>query len=191
MNQIAALSGFSRGVLTRLAQEYEIPLRDGPQDYRRRGDVDRDWLIEQYVHQRRTLPDLAREKGMSTANMARWAKTHNITLRSRGGASHSQTLRAADEAHRAPRILRLALNGHGANERLNRFAAASAYPSLGAAAAGLGLNTFTLVAQINRIERELGGPLLVRAERGRPMALTTLGKRVLRAIRTFQDGGAP
>ncbi|MFF2406110.1 LysR family transcriptional regulator [Streptomyces sp. NPDC058092] len=63
-----------------------------------------------------------------------------------------------------------------------------AYLSLGEAASGLGLNTFTLVAQINRIERELGGPLLVRAERGRPMTLTPLGRRVLRAIRTSQDG---
>jgi hypothetical protein len=191
LNEIAALSGFSRGVLTALAREYEIPLRDGPQDYRRRGEVERDWLIEQYVHQRRTLPDLAREKGMSIANMARWAKTHNIPLRSRGGASHSQALRVADQAHRAPHILRPALSGQGASERLNRFAAASAFPSLGAAASGLGLNTFTLVAQINRIERELGGPLLVRAERGRPMTLTPLGKRVLRAIRTSQDGAAP
>ncbi|WP_411154999.1 LysR family transcriptional regulator [Streptomyces sp. Iso 434] len=80
------------------------------------------------------------------------------------------------------------LSGQGASERLRRFAAASAFPSLGAAASGLGLNTFTLVAQINRIERELGGPLLVRAERGRPMTLTPLGRRVLRAIRTSQDG---
>lgn len=104
---------------------------------------------------------------MSTANMARWAKSHNVPLRSRGGASHSQALRAADQAHRAPRVLRPALSGQGASERLSRFAAASAFPSLGAAASGLGLNTFTLVAQINRIERELGGLLLVRAERGR------------------------
>ncbi|MEU8623777.1 LysR family transcriptional regulator [Streptomyces sp. NPDC048669] len=187
LQQIATLTGFSRRVLTDLAKEYGIPLR-GPQDHKRRGTIERVWLIEQYVHRRRTLPDLARETGMSPANMARWAHTHNIPLRSRGGASHSQALRAADQAHRAPRLLRPALVGQGASERLSRFAAASAFPSLGAAASGLGLNTFTLVAQINRIERELGGPLLVRAERGRPMTLTPLGRRVLRAIRTSQDG---
>ncbi|WP_237539841.1 MULTISPECIES: LysR family transcriptional regulator [unclassified Streptomyces] len=186
LNQMAALTGFSRSVLTGLAHEYEVPLREGPQDYRRRGTVERDWLIEQYVHRRRTLADLAHKKGMSTANMARWAKTHNVPLRSRGGASHSQALRAIDQASRAPRILRPALGGQGASERLSRFAAASAYPSLGAAASGLGLNMFTLVAQINRIERELGGPLLVRAERRRPMTLTPLGRKVLRAIRTLQ-----
>jgi hypothetical protein len=98
LQQIAALTGFSRKVLTDLAHEYGIPLRDGPQDYRPRGTIDRDWLIEQYVHRRRTLPDLAQEKDMSTANMARWAHTHKIPLRARGGASHDAALRAADWA---------------------------------------------------------------------------------------------
>ncbi|MGW3657403.1 TniQ family protein [Streptomyces sp. NPDC005151] len=191
LQQIATLTGFSRRVLTDLAKEYGIPLREGPKDYKRRGTVERAWLIEQYVHRRRTLPDLAREAGMSTANMARWAKTHNVPLRPRGGSSHSQVLRAIDQASRAPSILRPALGGQGASERLSRFAAASPYPSLGAAASGLGLNTFTLVAQINRIERELGGPLLVRAERGRPMTLTPLGKKVLKAIRKMQDNTMP
>ncbi|MFF4795389.1 hypothetical protein ACFY2M_38020 [Streptomyces sp. NPDC001276] len=98
LQQIAALTGFSRRVLTDLAREYGIPLRDGPQDYKPCGTIDRDWLIEQYVHHRRTLPDLAQEKGMSTANMARWAHTHKIPLRPRGGASHDAALRAADRA---------------------------------------------------------------------------------------------
>ncbi len=109
--------------------------------------------------------DLGREKGMSTSNLVRWAKTHNIPLRLRGSAGQNQALRAADEAGRAPRILRPALTGRGADERLSRFAAASAHPSLSAAAAALGLNTFTPVAQINRIERELVRPLLVRPTR--------------------------
>jgi hypothetical protein len=86
---IAKQTGFSRQTLTRLAAEYGIALRDGPQDYKRKGVVDRDWLYEQYVGQGRTLPDLAREKNMSTANMARWAHIHQIPLRPRGGASHA------------------------------------------------------------------------------------------------------
>ncbi|MEU8830249.1 TniQ family protein [Streptomyces sp900116325] len=97
LNQIATLTGISRQTLTRLAHEYDIPLRAGPQDYRRRGTIERDWLIEQYVRCRRTLPDLAREKGMSTANMARWAHIHNIPLRGRGGASHDAALRVPDK----------------------------------------------------------------------------------------------
>ncbi|MDX3762721.1 MULTISPECIES: hypothetical protein [Streptomyces] len=105
LNQMAALTGFSRSALTGLAHEYEVSLRERPQDYKRRGTVERDWLIEQYVHCRRTLSDLATEEGTSTADMAGWAKAHNVPLRSHGGASHSQALRAIDEASRAPRIL--------------------------------------------------------------------------------------
>jgi hypothetical protein len=91
---IAKQTGFSRQALARLAAEYGIVLRDGPQDYKRKGVIDRDWLYEQYVGQGRTLPDLAREKNMSTANMARWAHLHRIPLRSRGGASHASSLRS-------------------------------------------------------------------------------------------------
>lgn len=95
--QIAKLTGISRAMLTALAHDYGIPLRDGPGDYTRRGTIDRDWLYEQYVHHRRTLPELAREKGMSTANMTRWAHTHNIPLRPRGAASHRTALHPHDQ----------------------------------------------------------------------------------------------
>ncbi|CAG6398308.1 hypothetical protein SCOCK_690026 [Actinacidiphila cocklensis] len=39
-----------------------------------------------------------REKGMSLANMARWARAHDIPLRPRGGASHDAALRLRDTA---------------------------------------------------------------------------------------------
>ena len=71
-----------------LAGEYGFTLREGPQDYKRKGVIDREWLLEQYVGRGRTLPDLAREKNMSTADMARWAHFYQIPLRPRGGASH-------------------------------------------------------------------------------------------------------
>ena len=91
---IAKQAGFSRQTLTRLAAEYGIALREGPRDYKRKGVIDRGWLLEQYVSCGRTLPDLAREKNMSTANMARWAHFHQIPLRPRGGASHDSFLRS-------------------------------------------------------------------------------------------------
>jgi predicted DsbA family dithiol-disulfide isomerase len=93
---IAKQTGFSRQTLTRLATEYGIALREGPQDYKRKGVIDRDWLFDQYVGCGRTLPDLAREKNMSTANMARWAHFHQIPLRPRGGASHHSAQRTTD-----------------------------------------------------------------------------------------------
>lgn len=95
--QIAKQTGFSRQTLARLAAECGINLREGPQDYKRKGIIDRDWLLEQYVNRGRTLPDLAREKNMSTANMARWAHFHHIPLRPRGGASHDSFLRTINQ----------------------------------------------------------------------------------------------
>ena len=99
---IAKQTGFSRQTLTRLATEYGIALHEGPQDYKRKGVIDRDWLFEQYVVRGRTLPDLAREKNMSTANMARWAHLHQIPLRPRGGASHDSFLRGINRAGNLP-----------------------------------------------------------------------------------------
>lgn len=186
LQQIATLTGFSRRVLTDLAKEYRIPLR-GPQDHKRRGTIERDWLIEQYVRRRRTLPDLARETGMSPANMARWAHIHNIPLRPRGGASHHSTLRTADEAEALPAVLRKALTGPYARQRLAWFLAVQPYPTLTEAAQDLGIHQSALVAQINRLEDDLGQPLFERAERGRAMKLTRFGKRVAAAAQLIKE----
>ncbi|MEU2131464.1 LysR family transcriptional regulator [Streptomyces sp. NPDC018352] len=191
LQQIATLTGFSRRVLTDLAKEYSIPLR-GPQDRKRRGTIERDWLIEQYVHHRRTLPDLARETGMSTANMARWAHTHNIPLRPRGGASHHTALRAPEQATDAPAILRAALTSPNARQRLERFAAALPYSTVTEAARALGIHQSTLTTQINRLEKDLGRPLIERAERGRRMRPTPFGRKVAAAAkRLIGPGGRP
>ena len=148
-----------------------------PAEYARK-TVDRDWLYDQYVTKRRALPDIAEEAGMSTANMARWAETHAIPMRGRGGPSHSANLAAQRAVTDAPELIRPALAGIGGWERLHRFAAAARHGTLTVAAEELGVHQFTLVNQINRIERELGMKLLIRAERGRPMELTEDGARV-------------
>jgi TniQ/Bacterial regulatory helix-turn-helix protein, lysR family len=184
LRDVAATVGASRHTITRLAHDYDIPLRDPV--HRARITIDRDWLHERYVTGRRSLPDIADEAGMSTANMARWAKTHAIPLRGRGGPSHSASLNAQRGADQAPELIRPALAGIGGWERLQRFAAASPHPTLTVAAKELGVHQFTLVNQINRIERELGSTLLVRAERGRSMTLTDHGTRVVAAIRACQ-----
>lgn len=85
LREIAATIGVSRQTIARLVRDYDIPLRE-PRQYARQ-TVDRDWLYDQYVNKRRTLPDIAREAGMSTANMARWAKTYAIPMRRPGGAA--------------------------------------------------------------------------------------------------------
>jgi DNA-binding transcriptional LysR family regulator len=179
---IADETGFSRQTLARLAAEYDIALREGPQGYKRKGVIDRDWLIEQYVDRGRTLPDLAREKNMSTSNMARWAHVHQIPLRPRGGASHDSFLRITDQAACLAAEIGKALTSPYAWQRLNRFAAAASYRTLREAAGRLGITQSALVTQINRLERDIGGPLLERAERGRPMSPTPLGEQVIAAL---------
>ncbi|GAA1589867.1 TniQ family protein [Actinoplanes couchii] len=92
LRQMADSTGCSRKTLARLAVEYDIPLRGGGAPARH-DPVDRDWLYEQYVNRKRPFPDLAREKGMSTTQMERWAREYEIPRRPRGGASHSIRLR--------------------------------------------------------------------------------------------------
>ena len=184
LRDIAASIGVGRQAVAQLARDYGIPLhRPGRQT---RHHVDRDWLYDQYVTKRRALPDIAKEAGMSTPNMARWAKTHAIPMRGRGGHSHSASLNAQSAVAEAPELIRPALAGSGGWERLQRFAAAARYPTLTAAADEIGVNQFALVNQINRIERELDVKLLIRAERGRPMDVTEDGARTLATIRTYQ-----
>ncbi|MFE1728768.1 TniQ family protein [Streptomyces bacillaris] len=181
--QIADITGFSRQTLIRLARAYGIPLRDGPQDYNRAGIIDRDWLFEQYVNQRRTLPDLAREKGTSVANMTRWAHRHGVPLRPRGGRSHRSALHSADAALRQPEILRKAFTGRHAEQRLRRFARCLAYPTLTEAAHNMGIHPPVLINQVRLLEQDLGQPLLKRAECNRAMQATEFGQMVVVAVK--------
>jgi hypothetical protein len=189
LRDIAATVGVSRQIIACLARDYDLPLREPRQ--LARTTVDRDWLYDQYVTKRRALPDIAEEAGMSTANMARWAKTHAIPMRGRGGPCHSATLAAQRAVAEAPELIRPALAGIGGWERLQRFAAASSYATLGGAAEALGFGKAALVTQINRLERELDKKLLHRAERGRPMELTEDGARVVAAVWGTYSCGDP
>lgn len=187
LKDIAATVGVSRQIIARLARDYDLPLRES--GLQARTTIDRDWLYDQYVNKRRALPDIAQDAGMSTANMARWAKTHAIPMRGRGGGSHSSTLAAERAAAQAPELIRPALGRIGGKERLERFAAATRYRTLTVAAEELGVHQFTLVNQTNRIERELGTKLLIRAVRGHPMKLTVDGARVVATVRACQRAG--
>lgn len=181
LRDIAASIGVDRKAVAQLARDYGIAIR--PPGRQQRHQVHRDWLYTEYVIKRRALPDIAHEVGMSTPNMARWAKTHAIPMRGRGGPSHSTSLSAEWAVAEAPELIKPALVGIGGWERLQRFAAAARYPTLTVAAEGLGVGQFALVNQINRIERELGMKLLIRAGRGRPMELTEDGARVAASVR--------
>lgn len=171
--------GVSSQTVSRLAREYGISLRKGR---RARTVIDRAWLYEQYVTRRRTLNDLARETGMNRATMNRRAHSLGIPIRGGGGPSHQQNLHALDEAMAAPAILRPALQEKGGWQRLQRFAAVAAHATIWAAEDALGLKQSVLTHQIKRLERDLDGQLLIRAQRGHPMKLTAFGAEVVSAI---------
>lgn len=189
LRDIGAQAGVSRGVVTRLAHDYEIPIR---KPYNREGAViDRDWLHQQYVVHRRSLLDIARQCALSDSTVARWAKIFGIPLRPKGGASHVNTFDERQVVERAPALLHPALADAGGWERLQRFAAAAHYPTLTVAANELGLQQGRLVIQIKRIEHELGHQLIIRAERGRPMRLTGMGNRVVKAVEKVRRWSSP
>ncbi len=91
LQQLSHQLGTGKKVLSRLLAEYGIPPRSGPG--RPPVAIDRDWLHQQYITSRRTLPDIAAELGISTTHLTRRAKDLGIPLRGRGTPSHAQSLR--------------------------------------------------------------------------------------------------
>ncbi|MFF7648789.1 LysR family transcriptional regulator [Streptomyces sp. NPDC007983] len=187
--QIAETTGFSLKALARLAREYGIPMRRR-EDYANCGTVERDWLFEQYVVHRRPLTDLARERGMSTTNMIRWAHRHEIPRR-RGGAGHAAAYRTPDWATRVPAFLQDALAAPYAWKRVELFVAALPYATMRKAAKALGIHPSTLITKVNQLERDLGHTLIERAERGRGMRPTPFGTKVAEAARTAMTAQPP
>jgi len=184
LRAIASRYHVDRKTVARLAHQYGIDTRQGrPREHE---EIDRNWLYTEYIVHRRTLPELAAEKGMSTMNMSLWAQRHGIQRRPRGEASKAANLEAAKQGRQAPTILRPALSQIGGAARLKRFEMVLRYPTITAAAADLGLCQAVLTSQITRLEGELGGALVERAERGRPMTLTKRGARVLRAWKAWK-----
>ncbi|WP_277243295.1 TniQ family protein [Mycolicibacterium obuense] len=180
---IAANAGVSKPVISRLAREYGVEVATpGPKV---KHPFEREWLTDQYVNRQRSLPEIAAETGVSITTVARWAKTFGIPLRSQGGGSHTAVRKARATSSEAPEFLKSVLAAPNGWKWLQRFAAAVDYPTLTTAAKHLGVRQSVLTQQITRIERELGMQLLERAERGRPMAVTTAGRRVLDAIEAF------
>src|SRR4029079_16556209 len=136
LRDIAARYHADRKTVAALAHQYGIDTRHKP---RLHDEIDRDWLYTEYVVHRRTLPDLAAEKGMTAMNMSRWAPRHALPRRPPGLASTAANLRAADRSKRAPALLRPALNQIGGAARLNRFETVLQYPTPNAGAVPPGL----------------------------------------------------
>jgi TniQ/Bacterial regulatory helix-turn-helix protein, lysR family len=186
LDQIANCVGSNAKSIARLIRMYEIP-RWKPAD-RTRVAIDPEWLRDHYGTHGRTLTDIGREVGLSVSQMSRRAKAHNIAIRPPGGSStRHRTLKTARVAAEFP-ILRPALTDTASWSRLQRFAAAADHNSIRSAARVLGTHWTCLSKQIDRLERDLGGPLLVRTPtRYQRMQLTPLGSEVRTAIRDVLD----
>jgi len=179
LHEIGRRVGVSSHTVSRLAREYGISLRKGR---RPRTVIDRAWLYEQYITRRRNFSHLGRETGMSATTMKRWAYSLGIPIRGGGGPSHQRNLHVMGEAMVASAILRPALQEKGGWQRLHRFAVVAAHATIWAAEDALGLKQSVLTHQIKRLDRDLGGQLLIRARRGHPMKLTAFGAEVVSAI---------
>ncbi|MFM8856255.1 MAG: LysR family transcriptional regulator, partial [Actinomycetota bacterium] len=185
LREVAASVGVSRQTLARLAADYAMPLR-GPGRPATHA-YDPEWLYEQYVNQARPLPAIAKDCGVSTSAVSRWAHEAGIPLRSRGGPSHEDALAAPRQSAQAPELIRPALESAGGSKRLRRFSQLVAFRTVTDAAAELNTSESVLSVQIGRLEREIGGQLLVRAQRGRPMELTDLGRQVVADMHAYTE----
>lgn len=185
LKQIGDIAGVGPHAVSRLAHEYGIPLRMGPATCL--NESDRQWMCEQYIVRKRSLPDLARERGIQPGPLWKFAKAHNIPLRGRGALSHQKHLDELRVAENAPQLLRPVLSILGGADRLRRFALVASYPTLTAAGQALGVSPSALSTQMGRLAREIGGRLLTRGSAKNPMVLTDLGRRVIEAWQELQN----
>lgn len=85
------------------------------------------------------------------------------------------------DVEKFPELLRPVLGSNYQLRRLQTFLQIAGYRSLADACAALALCPFSVYKQLHRLEQDLGGPVLLRALKNRPMEPTELGHRVLAA----------
>ncbi|GAA3246219.1 hypothetical protein GCM10010469_01990 [Streptomyces labedae] len=185
--EIAEQTGLDRKHISRLADEYGLP-RHGTRPRRADGTpgpaelLDRDWLHTQYVDRHRSFKDIGQDLGVAPGTVARWARSHHIPRQSVRHLS-----RPALAIEHIPAVLQPALGNNYQLRRLRTFLQIAGYRSLGDACAALGLSSHSVTNHLARLEEDMGGPLLVRTLRSRPMEPTELGHKVLDAARPLSD----
>ncbi|MER6737907.1 helix-turn-helix domain-containing protein [Streptomyces puniciscabiei] len=179
--EIAKQTGVRQQHVARLADEYGLP-RHAPRP--RRGDgtpiprelLDRDWLYEQYIERHRSFKEIGQELGVVATTVSGWARKHEIPYRSNRHRSRPEL-----DVEKFPELLRPVLGSDYPLRRLQTFLQIAGYRSLADACAALALCPFSVYKQLHRLEQDLGGPVLLRAVKNRPMEPTELGHRVLTA----------
>ena len=175
--EIALDHGVARQTVSRVLDDAGVDTRRG----RRRAVIDVDWLRQRYTVERHTIPEIAAEVGVTMTTINRHLEAAGIPRRPRGSASRSTAIRVDPRAGESA-LLRRILVGQDAAQRAERFLMVSRHDTMTAAASELGVTLSILANQMKRIGADAGGPLITRAVRGQPLALTELGVELQREL---------
>ncbi len=141
--------------------------------------IDRKWLAEQYLVQRRHLVDIAAELGMHRNTVGLMARRLGL-LRGPLMAGNN-ILNGSGQRAACAEWIRPVFTRRGGLLRVERFLMLSKYPTYSEAGRVLNIGSATLSSHVRQLERDLGVSLLVRARPGqRPMRLTKAGRRFVR-----------
>lgn len=184
LSGIGASIGVSRPTVVQLAHDYGIVITPHG---RGKYHIDPQWLRQQYTEKRRSLSEIAAECGVSVGCIVNAARRAQVPMR-RLSRRSAEEVRADTNV---PRWLVPAMTTQGGWERLQRLPDIASHTSFAAAGRVLGVPGFSLGAQVARIERDLGGPVLIRATVHSPLRLTRRGKKVVAAVRALQEAGGP
>jgi hypothetical protein len=88
---------------------------------------------------------------------------------------------------RFPALLQPAVRTFDGRRRLLRFMQAAEHPTLAAYCRAVGTSASTVTVQLQHLERDLQGQLLIRGQYGHRMRLTGFGQKVLAAARPLAD----
>lgn len=175
--EIALDHGVARQTVSRVLDDAGVDTRRG----RRRAAIDVDWLQQRYTVELHTIPEIAAEVGVTMTTINRHLEAAGIPRRPRGSASRATAIRVDPRAGDSA-LLRRILVGQDATQRAERFLIVAGHDTMTAAAAELGVTLSILASQMKRIGADAGGPLITRAVRGQPLALTELGIEVQREL---------
>lgn len=184
--ELAALTGVSRQTVSRLLADRSTSTRRGRP---RTHEIDNRWLRHQYLDQRLTIGQIAALVGCGTPTVSSRLRDAGVPIRPAGSASEVATLHPHPLAGTS-RLLRRTFIGRYPIERARRFLIAARHDSILAAATEIGTTQSTLSKQLGRLSRDAGGPILAAGARGRPMALTPLGARLVRELERVLPGGS-
>lgn len=147
-----------------------------PQGRAQTHHIDPTWLADQYLRRDRTLADIAAELGMHPNTVSRIARRLELSRRPVRGSRNLHRVGGRPVA--CAEWIRPAVDPRCGPLRLRRFVTLIEYPTYQEASRALQVTVGVLARQVQRLERDLGVPLLVRAKSmGQPMRLTRAGRK--------------